>query len=231
MKCQLDRMRSADNREVAAAPAINTFADRHAVRAVGHDAVLLHEPPMLEHAHRIVVENRRKQESLRVVRRAGHHDLQTRHAEQHAVNGLRMLRARSPAAADGGPHDHGYGGLAVVHEMELRRVRHELVEREQHEVGTVVHEHGPHAVHGRARGHAHHRLFRERRIEHAIRAESRRQIFRRSKHRRRVVDALPKDKHTRILIERDRKRFVHGARVRHHAPLAGVRAIVNERVN
>ena len=33
------------------------------------------------------------------------------HAEQHAVDRLRMLRARSPAAADRRPHDHRHGRL------------------------------------------------------------------------------------------------------------------------
>ncbi len=159
LQCQLDRVRRADDRDVAAATPVDALADRHAVGAFGHDAVLLHQPPMLEDAHRVVVEDRRQQKALRVVRRARHHDLQARHAEQHALDRLRMLRARSPAAADRRPHHHRHGRLAVVHEVELRGVRHELVEREQHEVRAVVHEHRAHAVHGGARGHPHHRLL------------------------------------------------------------------------
>ena len=228
---ELDCMRSADDRDVAASTAIDALADRHAVRAFRDDAVLLHEPSMLEHAHGIVVENRRQQQTLRIVRRARHHDLQARHAEQHAVDRLRMLRARSPAAADRRPHHHRHGRLAVVHEVKFRGVRHELVEGEQHEVGPVVHEHRAHPVHGRARGHTHHRFFRERRIEHALGAEARRQILRRPEHRGRIVDTLAEHEHARILLERDRQRFVHRADVRHHAPLARVGAIVDERIN
>ena len=195
-------MGSPDDRDVAAATAVDAFADRHPIRAFRHHAVLFHEPPMLEYAHRVVVENRRQQETFRIVRRARHHNLQARHAEQHAMNGLRVLRAGSPSTPDRGPDDHRHRGLAVVHEMEFRRVGHELVECQQHEVGAIVHEHGAHSVHRRACGHAHHRFLRQRRVKDAVGTKSRSQILRGSKHRRRIVDALAKDEHARIVLER-----------------------------
>jgi hypothetical protein len=85
-------------------------------------------------------------------------------------------------ASDGGPYNHGDIGLTVVHEVELRCMRDELVERQQDEVGAVVHEHRPHPVHRRARRDPHHRFLGQGRIEHTVGAEPRGEILRRAEH-------------------------------------------------
>ena len=141
--------------------------------------------------------DRREHEALGVEGRARHHDLQTRHPEQHALDRLRMLRARAPAAPDGRPHHHRHAGLPVVHEMELGGVGHELVHGEQDEIRPVVHEDRTHAVHGRAGRNAHHRFFRQRRVEYPLGAEFFLEAARGAEHRARIVHALP-DNHANV---------------------------------
>ena len=94
---ELDGVRDADDRDVAAAAPIDALADRHAVDALRHDAVLLHQPAVLEDADRVVVEDGREQQPLGVGGRARHHDLQARHAEQHARESPASAARPSPS--------------------------------------------------------------------------------------------------------------------------------------
>jgi hypothetical protein len=84
----LDRVRGAGDGEIGAAPAVDALAERDGVEAFGNDAILPHEPAVLEDQDGIVVLDRREHQALGVERRRRHHDLQSRHAEQHALDRL-----------------------------------------------------------------------------------------------------------------------------------------------
>ena len=69
LKPQFDGVGRSDDGHVAAAAAVNALAYGDTIETFGHDPVLLHQPAVLEDAHRVVVQNRRQQESFGVVRR------------------------------------------------------------------------------------------------------------------------------------------------------------------
>ncbi len=112
---EFDRVRGANDSDVLAAPPVHTLADGHLIEALGHDAVLLHEPAVLEHQDRVVVGDCREEQALGIGRRARHDDLEARDAHQQTLDGLRMLGSGSPAPAGSQPHtDHWHGRLPVV---------------------------------------------------------------------------------------------------------------------
>ena len=147
------------------------------------------------------------------------------------MNRLRVLRAGSPPAADGGPHHQRHVRLAVVHEVKFRGVRHELIERQQDEVGPIVHEDRAHAVHGGPGRHAHHRFFGQRGVEHAVRPEARLKAAGGAEHGEGIVDALTEHEDAGIVLQRQRQRFVDRLRVRDDAALGRVGFVVDERVD
>ena len=53
---ELDGVRRPDDRHIAAPTAVDPLPDGHAVKPFRNNAVLPHQPSMLEHAHGIVVE-------------------------------------------------------------------------------------------------------------------------------------------------------------------------------
>ena len=87
--------------------------------------------------------------------------------------------------------------------MHFGGVRHQLIEGEQNEIGTVVHEHRAHTMHRGAGADAHHALFRQRRIEYPPGVEFFLQAFGHAEHGGRVVHALTGHEHRRIVIERE----------------------------
>jgi hypothetical protein len=115
--------------------------------------------------------------------------------------------------------------------VELRRVRDELVHREQDEVRSIVHVDGTHPVHRGARGHAHHAFLRERRIEHACAAVLGVQPFRRPEHAAGIVYALAEHENIRVGRQCEIERLAQGSGVTQHASFARIWRVIDERVD
>jgi hypothetical protein len=115
--------------------------------------------------------------------------------------------------------------------VELRGVRHELVEPEEDEVGPVVHVDRAHPVHGRAGRDAHHRLLGQRGVEDALGPERRLQAARRAEHRGRIVNPLAEDEDAGVVLHGQLQRVVNRLDAPHHAPLGRIRPVVHQRVD
>src|SRR5690348_17219636 len=124
-----------------------------------------------------------------------------------------MLGTRSPATANRRPYDERYVGLAVVHEMHLGRVRHQLIERKQDEIGPVVHEDRTHAIHRRPGRHSHHSLFRQGRVEYTLSSEPLLQAPRRAEHGAWIIDALTQHQYRGVVLQSYGESLVDRARV------------------
>src|SRR5207247_2294643 len=96
--------------------------------------------------------------------------LQSRYTEKKPLDGLRVLRTRSPTSTDCRPDHHRNNALAIVHVVVLRGVVHQLIERKKDEIGTVMHENRTHTVHGRTSTNTHHAFFRHGRVEDSVAA-------------------------------------------------------------
>src|SRR2546421_340475 len=85
LECHRDRLRVADERDIAPRPLDVRAADRDEVLAFRHLTLEVVQHLALEHDHGVVVPDRRLQEALRVRRRRGGHDLQPRDVGQPGV--------------------------------------------------------------------------------------------------------------------------------------------------
>ena len=107
-------------------------------------------------------------------------------------------------------------------------MRDQLVHRQQNKIRAVVHVERPHAVHRRARGHAHHRFLRQRRVEHSLTAVLLVQAFRGTEHAAGIINALTEDEEVRIRFKRDIQRFADRCDVPEHAAFARIGRIVHK---
>ena len=173
----------------------------------GHIGVGEIKQPMLDEDHRIVVANGVDEAALGVIGIGRRHHFQSRHVHEHGVQALRVLRALPPGLADHAAHDQRHLDLAVIHVAALGRDVDELVHAQHEEIHADMDMDRPHAGHGRADGDAGHGIFRQRRAEHAFRAEDIDQAARRALDRLVIVDIETEDKHARVALHLLRHRL------------------------
>ena len=93
---------------------------------------------MLDEHDRVVVADRGGEQALRVGGRRRHHDLQTSDVGEPRFERLRVLRRVAASRPTLGSHDERHARLSPEHEPVLRRLVHDLVDRQTGEVD--VHE-------------------------------------------------------------------------------------------
>ena len=103
--------------------------------------------------------------------RARHHHLQPWHVCQPGLEALGVLCSAALARAALGAQDEWHRELAARHEVRLRRLVHELVERERQEVDEHDLDHGPQSRLRCADGNAADSRLGDRRVADALRAE------------------------------------------------------------
>src|SRR5215813_2204802 len=125
----------------------------------------------LDEDHRVVVADRRLQQSLGVHRRGRPHDLEAGHVIEVHLHRLRVLRGELVRGTAGAADDDRHVVLAAGHVAEFRRRVHDLIERQQREVERHHLDHRPQADHGGTDAHAGEARFGDRRVDDALGAE------------------------------------------------------------
>ena len=147
------------------------LADRNQILLVGHFALDVVEHLAFEKAHRVVVPNRRLEQPLGVVGRAGRDHLDARDVREPGLERLRVLRRQLQRGAVGtAKHDRDVE-LAARHVEHLRRGIEHLVEREHGEVPRHELDDRTQADHRRADAHAGESELGDRRVDDAHLAE------------------------------------------------------------
>ncbi len=157
---------------VASAPARATCAGPIGVRCDGlrrRRAQGAVEPLVLEVEDGVGIVDRRAQQAVRVLDRAGAHDLQPRRADEPAL-GRAGVEGAASHAASGGAADHDRDRLAGA-PVGLRGDGDDRVEGARDEVGELQLDDGPLAHPGGADGGADEALLGDRRVEHPLLAE------------------------------------------------------------
>ena len=125
---------------------------------------------LLDEQHRVVVEDRAEQQTLRVGRGGRHDHLDTRRVHGPRLEHLAVLGAEATACAGRGADDHRHSGLPTAHVADLAGVVADLVEAH----GEEVHDHdlgdGPVAGDGRTDGGADDGLLADGGLAHTMRA-------------------------------------------------------------
>ena len=140
----VDEARERDHRHVAARPRDAGAAER---RRPCRPRVLVPEVQrlVLDEDDRVRVGDRGREQAGGIGRGARHHHLQPGHVRQPGLEALRVLRAAALARAALRPQHERHRQLAAGHEVRLRRLVDELVERERDEVDEHDLDDGPQA--------------------------------------------------------------------------------------
>jgi hypothetical protein len=141
------------------------------VLVLGHLAALAVEVLVLDEDDRVVVADRRLQQTLGVGRRRGHGDEQAGHVEEERLEAVRVGGAELVAGALRHADDERYGDLAAEHVADVRGVVDDLVVGEQREVDRHQLDDRAQAGHRRADAHADDGVLGDRRVAHALLAE------------------------------------------------------------
>src|SRR3954454_2154514 len=168
------------------------------------------EGPVLEEDDGVVVVDRRPEEAAHVFRSRGEHDLEPGDVDEPRLELLGVLCARRPACAALGAEDDGDGELPARHVAELRRLIHDLLGGERHEV--LVHDLGDraHALHRGADRGAGERHLRDRRVAHALLAELVEHPRRHAHRAAHLRDVLAHDEDVVVLAHRGRQCVAYG---------------------
>jgi hypothetical protein len=148
---------------------------RHLFLQVVHDLVF-------EEDHGIVVADGLDQQSLGLVGGGRDDDLQAGNMGEYGVQTLAVLAGGAEAGAVHGAYHQRRGRLAAEHVAELGRLIEDLVEADAHEVHEHQFGHGAQTGRRRAGRRPDEGAFGDRRVEHAVAAERRRQPFGHAQH-------------------------------------------------
>ena len=185
---------NTDNGDVLACAQRAAAPVGHLVACVRHNALHVVQHAVLDHDDGIVVADRRDQAALGVVRRGRRHDAQARHVHEVGMEGLAVLGALPPAAADDGSDNQRNVMRAGEHVAHLGRHVHDLVHAQQHEIHALMDLDRPHAEQRRANTDTGHGVLGQRHVEIALGAELLVQAQGGPEHAARVIDPLPHHK-------------------------------------
>ena len=146
-------------------------AERHLRGRVGQLLAAEVERLVLDEDDRVGVGDRAREQAGGVGGGARHRHLQAGHVRQPGLEALRVLRAAALPRAALRPHDERHRQLAARHEVRLRRLVDELVERERDEVDEHDLDHRSQSGLRRADRDAADRRLADRRVAHALGAE------------------------------------------------------------
>lgn len=150
-----------------------SLADRQGVLVLGNflaDRAV--DALWLEEQHGIRIAQRGNQQTLRVVRRARHHDLESRRVRVDRFGRIAVQFRSVNAAADGNADRHRDGERAAGASAHARGVRADLVVGRPEESLELNLGHRMQSAHRHADREADDSRLRERRVEHAVAAES-----------------------------------------------------------
>src|SRR5882724_5959533 len=124
------------------------------------------------------------------------------------------------------PQHHWYFPRSARHVMYFRRLVHHLVHRQRQKIAEHDVDHRPHSRHRRANTHSRESRLRNRRVNHALRAEFFHQAGKHLERRSRLGHILAKNAHSRVAPHFFRERFSNclcerqfpRSRVRHTRP-------------
>ena len=181
---------------------------------VGHLFLDRVEEPVLEEDHGVVVVDRRPEQTARVGRARGEHDLEPRDVDEPRLELLRVLRARRPAGAALRADRQRHLQLPARHVAVLRRLVDDLLERDRQEVLVHDLDDGAHALHRRADPGADDRHLGDRGVADALRAELLEEPLRDAHRAAHLGDVLAHQEDVLVGAHRLGERVAHGLPVR-----------------
>jgi hypothetical protein len=163
-----DHVADRHDRDVAARAPDRRLAERDDVLALRHLARLQRQQVVVEVDDGVVVADRGRHQPLRVRRRRRHRHLQARDAHEHPVDRAGVLAGPAGGEAVARLEDDRDRHLPAAHVVEARRLVHDLVHRDEHELRHVQLDHRPVAGERRPDRHPDLRGLRDRRHADAV---------------------------------------------------------------